>query len=270
MKRSLRTLLIVIFIVVGITLSAQTENEKGDNLEYLTTESGLKYIITQKSDGEIPAKGERVKVHYTGTLEDGTKFDSSLDRGEPFTFELGAGQVIKGWDEGIALLHKGEKATLIIPSELGYGSRDMGTIPPNSTLIFEVELVDILEEVKIEPFDIKEKGSSKTESGLEFILVEAGNGKKAGPGYTVTVNYTGYLEDGSIFDSSLKRDQPFVFQLGMGRVIKGWDEGIAMMKVGDKARLIIPYQLAYGEKGYPGVIPPKATLIFDVELLDVK
>ena len=260
----------LIILALAATLFAQINQEQENGMQYITTESGLKYIITEKGDGKIPQNGERVKVHYTGTLEDGTKFDSSLDRGEPFTFELGAGHVIKGWDEGIALLHQGDKATFLIPPELGYGSREMGTIPPNSTLIFEVELVDILPAIKIEPFDIEGKVTTKTESGLEFILVEEGKGKKAAPGDNVTIHYTGYFEDGSIFDSSVKREQPFTFQLGIGKVIKGWDEGIAMMKIGDKVRLIIPYQLGYGERGYPGVIPPKATLIFDVELLEVK
>jgi len=84
-----------------------------------------------------------VKVHYTGTLLNGTKFDSSRDRNEPFEFTLGQGQVIKGWDEGIALMNVGGKATLVIPSTIAYGDRDMGTIPPYSTLVFDVELMDV-------------------------------------------------------------------------------------------------------------------------------
>ncbi|MCL4816831.1 MAG: FKBP-type peptidyl-prolyl cis-trans isomerase [Flavobacteriales bacterium] len=94
-------------------------------------------------------------------------------------------------------------------------------------------------------------------------------GSKAEKGKTVSVHYTGYFEDGKIFDSSVERGEPIAFSLGVGRVIPGWDEGISLLKVGEKARLIIPYQLAYGEQGYPGAIPPKATLIFDVELVKV-
>ena len=101
------------------------------------------FIITEEGDGVNPPVGSKVKVHYSGTLLDGTKFDSSYDRGEPFTFELGVGQVIKGWDEGIALLSKGSKGVLYIPSTLAYGSNGAGgIIPPNAVLIFEVELVD--------------------------------------------------------------------------------------------------------------------------------
>jgi len=111
-----------------------------------TTPSGLTYVITQHGSGRQPLAGETVIVNYTGLLGSGLKFDSSLDHGKPFEFPLGAGRVIKGWDEGIARLHVGDQATLIIPPELGYGARGAGgVIPPNATLIFLVELVGIKE-----------------------------------------------------------------------------------------------------------------------------
>ena len=111
-----------------------------------TTPSGLIYIITKRSEGRTPRPGETVVVNYTGLLTNGVKFDSSLDRGQPFKFKLGEGRVIKGWDEGIEKLRVGEQATLIIPSELGYGpSGAGGTIPPHAKLIFIVELIGIEE-----------------------------------------------------------------------------------------------------------------------------
>ncbi len=109
-----------------------------------------------------------------------------------------------------------------------------------------------------------------TESGLKYIAEVAGTGEQAVAGKTVRVHYTGKLLDGKVFDSSYKRGEPIEFQLGTGRVIKGWDEGIAMMRVGGKAQLVVPPNLAYGASGAGGVIPPNATLIFDVELVDVK
>lgn len=107
-------------------------------------DSGLKYQDLQEGDGAKAEAGKQVSVHYTGWLEDGTKFDSSLDRNEPFSFALGKGQVIRGWDEGVAGMQVGGKRRLTIPPQLGYGSRGAGgVIPPNATLVFEVELLDV-------------------------------------------------------------------------------------------------------------------------------
>lgn len=113
-------------------------------------------------------------------------------------------------------------------------------------------------------------GFQKTDSGLRYQLINKGNGKKAEKGRTVSVHYTGTLDNGKVFDSSYNRKKPIEFPLGMGHVIEGWDEGIALLQVGDKARFVIPPYLGYGERGAGGVIPPNAVLIFDVELMDVK
>ena len=113
-------------------------------------------------------------------------------------------------------------------------------------------------------------GFDKTESGLRYKMIQKGNGKKAENGKTVSVHYEGSLENGKVFDSSYTRKKPIEFPLGKGNVIEGWDEGIALLQVGDKARFVIPSHLGYGASGAGGVIPPNATLIFDVELMDVK
>lgn len=113
-------------------------------------------------------------------------------------------------------------------------------------------------------------GFDKTESGLRYKMIQKGNGKKAENGKTVSVHYTGQLEDGKVFDSSYPRKKPIEFPLGRGNVIEGWDEGIALLQVGDKARFVIPSHLGYGARGAGGAIPPNATLIFDVELMDVR
>ncbi|KUJ61926.1 peptidylprolyl isomerase [Flavobacteriaceae bacterium CRH] len=113
-------------------------------------------------------------------------------------------------------------------------------------------------------------GFDKTESGLRYKMIQKGDGKKAEAGKTVAVHYEGSLESGKVFDSSYPRKKPIEFRLGQGQVIEGWDEGIALLQVGDKARFVIPSDLAYGAAGAGGVIPPNATLIFDVELMEVK
>jgi FKBP-type peptidyl-prolyl cis-trans isomerase len=110
----------------------------------ITTASGLKYQVLKVGNGAVATAGQTVTVHYTGWLTDGTKFDSSVDRGQPFQFTLGAGQVIKGWDEGVAGMKVGEQRTLTIPPDLGYGDRGAGgVIPPNATLVFDVELLGV-------------------------------------------------------------------------------------------------------------------------------
>jgi peptidylprolyl isomerase len=112
-------------------------------MDPITTPSGLKYEELQEGTGALPKAGQTVVVHYTGWLTNGTKFDSSVDRGTPFRFKLGAGQVIKGWDEGLATMKIGGKRKLLIPPTLGYGSRGVGPIPANSELIFDVELLGV-------------------------------------------------------------------------------------------------------------------------------
>ncbi len=116
----------------------------GENQKVITTKSGLKYVDEKEGTGKEAKAGDKVSVHYTGWLKDGKKFDSSKDRGTPFEFNLGAGDVIKGWDEGVAGMKVGGKRKLIIPSELGYGKRGAGgVIPPDAELTFEVELLGI-------------------------------------------------------------------------------------------------------------------------------
>jgi len=233
--------------------------------DFIKTDTGLMYKITTHGAGKLAKSGDTVIMHYTGKFENGEVFDSSLDRGEPFSFPLGAGRVIKGWDEGVAYLHIGDKATFVIPPEIGYGSTNRGSIPANSTLIFDVELLDIL---SIDAYDINGLELHTTNSGLKYYIVDAGKGDSPSQGSKVDVHYTGYLESNNeMFDSSISRGIPFSFQLGNGRVIKGWDEGVALMKIGAKYRFIVPAHLGYGERGV-GPIPAGSSLIFDVELLN--
>jgi len=129
-------------LTVLIALPVQAAETRGHTMT--TTASGLKYVDLVVGTGASPVRGKQVTVHYTGTLENGTKFDSSLDRRQPFSFVIGVGQVIKGWDEGVMSMKVGGKRKLVIPANLGYGARGAGgVIPPHATLLFDVELLAV-------------------------------------------------------------------------------------------------------------------------------
>jgi peptidylprolyl isomerase len=243
---------------------AEQEKDKDKKKTMTETDSGLKYLDLKEGAGEPPKTGRTCVVHYTGWLWEqdakGKKFDSSVDRGVPFAFHVDNQEVIKGWDEGVLGMKAGGKRQLLLPPDLAYGERGAGgVIPPNATLLFEVELLEIWE---------------KSESGLEYFDIKEGTGAEPKTGQTCVMHYTGWLwrnnAKGKKFDSSVDRDEPLPFAIGKGKVIKGWDEGVATMKVGGKRKLLIPAKLGYGARGFGDVIPPDATLYFEVELLKVK
>ncbi|MBF0440757.1 MAG: FKBP-type peptidyl-prolyl cis-trans isomerase [Oligoflexales bacterium] len=140
-----------LFLLVPLALSldsckcgSENKNQQPEGQAVTTSTSGLKIEVLKPGDGDVAKSGMKATVHYTGTLEDGTKFDSSLDRNLPFTFNLGRGEVIKGWDEGVEGMKVGEKRKLTVPPDLGYGERGRGgIIPPNAKLIFEIELIKV-------------------------------------------------------------------------------------------------------------------------------
>lgn len=352
-----------------------------------TTASGLKYSVLEVGKGGSPGAGDKVSVHYTGWLPDGTKFDSSRDRGQPFLFTIGSG-VIEGWSEALQLMSKGSRCKFTIPPALGYGAQGAGgRIPPNATLIFDIELLDFtamrkppdfkkpnkeaqkttksglkyevlkagegdlfkkhqvfkmdyvfwstsgrllqfsqtpdrmimgriadmgmlflqeaplllklgsrfrfevpkkigipsvpgdtiweLELVEIKnPLAVPEFSMSAadktkvTASGLKYEVIKAGQGKQPKATQTVKVHYAGWLTDGTLFDSSYGSGDSIEFSLH--RVIPGWTEGIQLMKPGGIYKFTIPGKLAYGTAGSPPKIGPNATLVFYVELLEIK
>ena len=251
--------------------ASDVEDGTGEGEKETTTASGLQYTELEAGEGPAPQPGDIVSIHIRGMLEDGTEFDSTYSRDEPIQFALGQGMVLPGWDEGIALMKVGEKARLVIPPELAFGEqgyRDL--IPPDETLTFEVELLEISPGAPLAPTEVDEGDYVTTGTGLKYYDLEVGDGATPQTGQIVAVHYTGWLEDGTKFDSSLDRGQPFTFPLGMRQVIAGWDEGVATMKVGGRRQLVIPPELGYGSQGSSGVIPPNATLIFEVELLAVQ
>ncbi|MEZ5964344.1 MAG: FKBP-type peptidyl-prolyl cis-trans isomerase [Planctomycetota bacterium] len=379
---------------LALCLSAQDPAKPGDPATPapVTTASGLQYTVLQAgpADGERPAVGDRVQVHYTGWLENGTEFDSSRTRGMPAQFVLG--RVIPGWNEGLVLMTVGARHKLVVPPELGYGEKGAGgVIPPNATLTFDVELlgierapafvapdqdklvatdsglkVQVAVEGKGEPLaetdrvelhygvwtvagesvmsyldergpvrvaagdlrmpfmrelllKLKDGGSclavvpvatafpqqrppalgdatdcvwmmkvvqvlrpmplpeykapdpdklTKTTSGLQYEVITEGSGKQPTAADTVQVHYIGWLQDGTVFDSSYGRGEPAEFPLR--GVIPGWTEGVQLMKEGAVYQFVIPPDLAYGANGSPPSVPGNATLTFRIELLHVK
>jgi len=353
-------------------------------------------------------EGDKVTVHYGGFLQDGKKFDSSFDRAQPFTFTMGVGQVIPGWDQGLLGVCAGEERHLVVPAPLAYGDRGAGdVIPPGATLLFDIVIVDVEradarqeeeqrrkqeeeakrkkkeeeerkrieakkreeeeqrkrqaeeeerqrreeeERRKAEEEEVRRKEQKRKQEEQrrkqqkrkeeeerkkieeeirrkeELVRKEEAKlrrqeeekaqesqrraeeeeeykngedeyyyyedyapesscepgdlkmqvthspgrcGKIARAGDQLTMHYTGKLSSGRKFDSSVDRNKPFQFTLGVGQVIAGWDEGLSGMCVGEKRTLVIPPDLAYGEQGVGAVIPPCSVLVFDVELLEI-
>lgn len=257
-----------------------------NNIKATKTASGLYYVLSSDGKGDMVKSGQKVSVNYTGKFMDGKPFDSNTDTAfhhtEPFQLVVNKGNVIKGWDEGLQLLRPGAKATFYIPSSLAYGSVERPPIPANSILVFDVEVLSA--ETPVNQAEVDDKvlqdyfaknniKATKTASGLYYTISQKGVGPTAAPGKKVTMNYTGKLLDGKVFDSNtdpaMGHVQPFTFPLGQGRVIRGWDEGVQLLQLGSKGTFYIPSGMAYGERGGGGKIPPNAVLIFDVEVTGI-
>lgn len=210
---------------------------------------GIKDVVAGKGQAAQPF--DVVTVDYTGTLTDGTKFDSSVGK-QPFTFLLGGGQVIKGWDQGIVGMKVGGRRLLTIPPSLGYGPVANGPIPANATLKFDVTLHKI------------ERAKVTTE--------KAGSGPGAKPGDVVEVHYTGTLEDGKKFDSSHDHKPPEPLMIAVGRtgLIPGFTQALIGIRKGEVRKVVIPPSLGYGSAGRPPVIPANSTLIFTIEAVSVR
>ena len=250
--------------------------------EFTKTKSGLKYRILRKSKRARPKANSIVQAHYRGWLPDkkdpsqGKEFDSSYRRGRPSTFPLN--RVIPGWTEGLQLVGVGGMIELEIPAELGYGEDGFpGAIPPGATLRFIVELVEVTEPPKpLEPGP-KDKDADQeftvTKSGLKYRILRKGKGASPKPSNHVTIHYRGWLpepeepERGFVFDSSYRTRKPATFLLK--GLIKGWIEGLQLVKVGGMIELEVPPKLAYGDQAV-GDIPANSTLRFIVELIDVR
>lgn len=256
-----------------------------NNPNVVTLKSGLKYNDEKVGTGTEAKDGDLVEINFKGWLiKDSTNLfsDWSVDStkrmdliadsyamNQPMKFVCGSENFIKGSEEGIVGMKVGGQRTIIIPSYLAYGPEGMGPIPPNSSIKVFIELISAKEAVVAKMWDVDSSLFKSTASGLKYAVIKEGEGELIGKDKQVSVHYSGFLLDGVKFDSSVERDEPFVFVAGAGMVIPGWDEGIQLLKKGSKARFIVPSNLGYGDRDL-GKIPPNSTLIFDVEVLDVK
>jgi peptidylprolyl isomerase len=235
-----------------------------------TTPSGLQITEINEGEGTLARKGDVMFIVYTAWYVGGNQFDSYQDRETPYRFRLGFQQVLPGLEEGVATMRPGSKRILVLPPELAFGKEGKGMVPADTWVRFDVELVKI-EPGPIEPTPWSDVGYeiAVTQTGLQYIDYVIGDGEMPRRDSEIIVHYSGFLDDGTVFDSSYYRGAPIRFSLRGGELIPGWIEGIATMREGGKRKLIIPPHLAYGEKGYRKTVPPNATLTYDIWLLTV-
>ena len=246
--------------------------------EPIREDNGL-YIYTEiEGEGQKPGLQDYLTLNYSGYLLDGTPFDGT--EGNAITFPFPMESLIKGWQQGIPHFGKGGKGKLIIPPDLGYGSRASGPIPANSVLVFDIELIDFSPTApgpqidmsvdysdEIDAYIAAEKLGEfkKTETGLYIQLDNAGSDDKPNLGSFLTLNYEGYLLNGNKFDGT--DGTPTTFPFPVSQLIMGWQEGLPLFGKGGKGKLIIPPYLGYGDRDSPE-IPANSVLVFDIEIID--
>jgi FKBP-type peptidyl-prolyl cis-trans isomerase len=245
--------------------------------------SGLYFVpTTTNATAKLATVGTNASIRFTATLLDGTVFDGTALRSNlPSSFVIGNSNAPAGLQLGALLMHLGDKATLLTPSGLAYGDVEFTgpsgvKVPANTVVRYDVELVDLNYAVTDDAIITQYLTTSsittaqKQASGLYYVPVTANpTGTPATAGKTVSVLYTGRLMNGTVFDAS-SNNKPLDFILGSGSVIKGWDEGIALMRKGEKAILLIPSALAYGPRSPSTAIAANSVLRFEVEVVDVK
>jgi peptidylprolyl isomerase len=298
----MKLLLLPLLVLLQITLVKSQSLDtffQARNILPKSTPEGIFYTIEKEGRGASPKKGNYLKIKYVGKLLDETVFDASSE-GEFFVFRFGVRQIIEGWERGIAQLKAGSKATIYVPANKAYGTRGLGKVPPDAPLIFEVNFEKILTDAEYEKYtedlEMKEKkafeqqkkvqfekdlaiikdfakaknlNTIKTSSGLHYAITKKGKGEMPLKGDYVSVDYEGFLTDDTSFDKSKK--EPYRFVLGTGKVIAGWDEGLAFFPKGAEGWLLIPSNLAYGALAIKDRnVPANAVLCFKVKMSEIK
>lgn len=308
-KHTILPILFFVFMING-SFAQEAQNSpdietylEAQNIAATPTDYGLYIEINEKGSGRKPKVGDYLALNFKGKVLNGNVFQES-DAGDPFVFQVGYRQVIKGWDLGIREFPVGSKGNLYIPPNLGYGKRGAGQeVPTNASLVFEFEVLKIMSEEEyddymtaleakeqaayqaeieaqfvsdkklIQEYALKNKLRTKrTNSGLSYIMTKKGKGENARPEDELSVSYEGILLDGQPFDKT-KGKETFTFTLGKGKVIQGWDEGLTQFAEGSEGILLIPSKLAYGPRGIYEEnvsLPPHSVLVFKIKVEKIK
>jgi FKBP-type peptidyl-prolyl cis-trans isomerase len=267
-----RLSLLVLFALGAAPALAQDKPKASDipaDKEVVTTASGLKYsVLVAGKEGKHPKTGDKVKVHYTGWLVDGTKFDSSRDRGAPTTFTVG--QVVQGWNEALALMTVGARWKLTIPPALGYGERGSPpVIPANATLIFDVELLDIRFAPVLPTFHPCDAAAQKTTpTGLKYEVLAEGAGESPAPTETAELKYAFWNTKGELVDCSAKNEQTLKAR-AVDLALPFMKEAFALLKPGARIRFEVKPELGFGDKAVGPALPANSTTIWEIELVRV-
>jgi len=258
-----------------------------NNISVTPEPSGAYIIPLEKGKGRCPVKGEKVELDFSATLLDGQSVGSTFDSPEKFSFVLGEGNTIQGWEEVVPKMHLGERVMAIIPFDLAYGERAVGSIPAYSNLVYDIKLLKITTAAELKAENEKAMQALKadsekaffdylkannitdyTASGLFFNKSVTTEGAQPQEGQIARIKFAASYLDGTPLGDSEQLGDHYDVVIGEGKVLKGLEEAVTMMRVGEKARFVLPYTLAYGTNAF-GSIPAYSNLVFDVELLDV-
>ena len=300
MKKSILCMAAAAMLFAGMTSCQEKSPYEG----YEINENGLNYRFYTQNEGETPAKGDIIEVVFGCTVNDTTPIIPNM----PNLFKLEEPLFAGDFFEGLAMMHKGDSASFIVNIDSTFTTFfGQPSLPeefnPTDVMKFDVKVNDFypeseykarmatkareaaaerIEKMKTDYPEETAKAAQElqdyltaqgitaepTASGLVYVMTQEGNGEKPADGQMVKVHYTGKLLDGTVFDSSVEREEPIQIPIGVGQVIPGWDEGIMLMSKGEKGVLYIPYYLAYGDRGAGADIPAFANLMFEVELID--
>ena len=264
------------------------EDYVANNNVNVTPESSGVYIIPlEKGKGRCPVKGEKVELDFSATLLNGQPVGSTFDSPEKFSFVLGEGYTIPGWEVIVPKMHLGERVKAIIPFDMAYGEHSVGEIPAYANLVYDIKLLKITTAAELQAEAEKAMKALREESeraffeylkannitdftasGLFFAKSVVTEGAQPQKGQTARIKFDASYLDGTPLGDSEQLGGQYDLVYGEGKVLKGLEEGVGLMRVGEKARFVLPYTLAYGANPY-GNIPAYSNLVFDVELLDV-